>query len=418
MNVFTNSNKIVGRLSDLLSLHKSLNYNFCELSNVVRDTKIIYIILNNIRLYIGQTNDFSHRTKQHLSLIRSILLSKNNNNSNKNKPNHTKFNVLDVNKNANRLVYKYLSKYNFFILPLLRVKSTDALVIENIIIKQFNHTSLNLPSKFEYNNNNNKNIIYSTNKHKRSKRKRESTTYLSPSKSLQGEGTSRILKVSITLFEIKGVLYHSLLSLLNSYIDVNVDVKMYSYGGLKRSDLKICVYSFGDSIVKYNDTSLSMKDMINILCKKNYDGNNIMFNITPKRTNTWTEMMFLLIKENYNPLRIDYLLNTLNENTLHNLSVFFWIKLFKIVNNFENRSVVIKIRKFLRHYIFHFYKITHKEINNFISLNVSIVFSPFINKTFLTSCHKQIISTFTNDFYFEKFIHYFEKITTNFYFNS
>ena len=269
MNDISGYNNIVFRLTNFFSLHNILKYTFNDLCKNVVNTKVIYVILTNKRLYIGQTMNYYNRMKQHLSLVRNLLLHKNN----KDIINTNKYNCLDVSKNANKLLYKYISKENFIILPMLRVSSIDALIIENIIIKQFAHTSLNLPSKYSDNILiNNKRILYSTNKHRRMRicDKNRNRTSILPSDLKQEQKQQGLQKVNIVLFEKDGILYHSLLTILSNYVDVSITVKMYRYGGLRRCDLKICIYSFGDSIVKYNDTLISMKDFIMLLYKEKF----------------------------------------------------------------------------------------------------------------------------------------------------
>ena len=60
---------------------------------------------------------------------------------------------------------------------------------------------------------------------------------------------------------------------------------------------------------------------------------NITFTIIPKRCNTLTELLYINIKNNNTPRMLSSFLCLLDKCGASNLSVFFWIRLFKVAHN-------------------------------------------------------------------------------------
>ena len=147
------------------------------------------------------------------------------------------------------------------------------------------------------------------------------------------------------------------------------------------------------SVVTLNNTTGGLSLLLNDISSTM---SRISFSIKVVRTNTLTENIFLLINRNCHR-KIDYLISTMNEMVAAHLSIFFWIRLFRTANAFNNATTTIKIRKFLKHYIFFTYTIPTNEITDGLAFNIVLNYHPLINKQMLSRCHKLIITCFTNN---------------------
>ena len=66
-------NTVLLRLRKLLTLNRMHDMKISEFMEEFNDSRVIYAILTNRRVYFGQTKNFRNRVVQHLSRVRSIL---------------------------------------------------------------------------------------------------------------------------------------------------------------------------------------------------------------------------------------------------------------------------------------------------------------------------------------------------------
>ena len=380
------NNNIIYKLSSVLNSAVLYYKKMDDMRHFIINSRVIYVIMTASRVYVGQTKFFDQRVKQHLYCVRKY---------NNNKNDIICFPSMNTSKNISTYLYKYISKHPFVILPLFRIHEHETLYVESMLIKQFGHVSLNTKNDY-VDNLHKKNIITSQKVNNRcSKRSVGNTLGRSVLKQVWKKKKKKSQgcdKIRLPMFYKEGICFVSFLSVLSNHINECIYITFYPNGKMV-DDINICIYSYYNSIVIYNNERITLSVLCNLLKKTK---TKMIFAIKPIRNNSLTEMLFLLIAENCETNRIDFLLNILNETTLKDITVFFWIRLFKIANKFNNRRTTLKIRKFIKDYIFFFYNINNKEITLNISFNVSVPYSPFINKNIFTLCHKNIILAFTD----------------------
>jgi hypothetical protein len=179
------------------------------------------------------------------------------------------------------------------------------------------------------------------------------------------------------LFITNNIIYTSPLSLLNAHTNSTINVTFCPptanpHKTSLLSLLRICKFSYHMSVVTINNStgnlSLLFDHIPSTLCR-------FSFSVKVVRTNTLTEDIFLLINRNCHR-KIDYLISTMNDMVAAHLSIFFWIRLFRTANAFNNANTTIKIRKFLKHYIFFTYTIPTNEITDGLSFNIVLNYHP------------------------------------------
>ena len=121
------------------------------------------------------------------------------------------------------------------------------------------------------------------------------------------------------------------------------------------------------------------------------------FTITPNRTNTMTELIYIFIKENNKPNRINTLINTFSQESAKSLNAFFWIALFRRAHKHNDATTTKNIRKFIKIYIHITYQIPQKEITENISLNITINYNKSTNVKELSLFHNLIIKAHSHN---------------------
>lgn len=387
------NNSILKRLTNLFLTATKHGHNFKTLLNEESDSCVIYAITTMTRIYVGQSKHFKQRMKQHLSNVRTIYLNSDS----------SLYSNMKVPRSNNIRLYKFLSKNPFIIFPICRTYKYDTLFIENHIVKQFMNTSLNyIDDRInKHNNNITKMNLITCDKIKRTRRKRK--RIVTDNNNILRECLQQIPSaginakkgkfcLSLSVFVVDNLFYSNLLSILNRFTNYTITVVYYPVGKLQLSfTLKLCNYSFYNSKITYNNTCYNLTYITDIIKKTD---SPITFTITPIRTNTLTEEIYLLISQNHTKEKIGFLLDTLNDFSLNKLSVFFWLKLFRVAHKFNDKTTTLNIRKFMRNYFFYFYKLDTRQITIGLSFNITVPFSPFISKKSFSLCHKMILLAF------------------------
>ena len=375
--------------------------NFNSLCLQILDTRILYVIFTEDKIYIGQTKDFYKRFKQHIYHTRNVMTGQKQENPS-----------LNTTKNSNKRLYKHLARNNFLMIPIMRIYHTNCLSTEKVLIRTFGTLALNIEG-----NERMKTIpkiisstsLKNTNARKTRKRKRKQKTTQTHSRPkpeapelrtvMTATGEQTYIKNIIipVLFTCNNNTYTNLLTILNTHINETITITIYPTHNkhmVHNTMIHICKFSYHTSKIIINKIPCDWKHITPLLCSSNHKQT---LTITPTRTNTMTENIFLMIRTNQSKHKINSLISTMNDMIAEKLTIFFWMNLFRIANKFNCQKTTIKIRRFLKHYIYLYYNITTKEIIFGISLNIVLYFHPLINKHALSNCHKKIILCFTKN---------------------
>ena len=442
------------RLQYLLDLTRLLCLStFDDLAMTIDDTMVIYVIVTVSKLYIGQTKHFPQRQYEHINKVRDIITNncpfKYKHQSNKALYKYLAYNnfviipILRINA-ADCLSFESTLIRTFGTQTLNIDTSERTTPIPNIIstsnilstkkkIKKIRRKKSKNKHKQDTNRTKDDKLANTNNANIQKGRKSAVLSHIyrptlvesaaglltcdacrEHAESMQrvhvacttsacthhGWGPYNPSVIIPALFIVDNIIYTSPLSLLNAHIDSTINVIFCPpTAALNKTKLpfhlRLCKFSYHMSVVTLNNTTGGLSLLLDDISSTT---SRISFSIKVVHTNTLTENIFLLINRNCHR-KIDYLMSTMNEMIASHLSVFFWMRLFRTANAFNNAKTTIIIRKFLKHYIFFTYTIPTNEITDGLSLNIVLTYHPLINKQMLSQCHKHIITCFTQNYH-------------------
>jgi hypothetical protein len=182
------------------------------------------------------------------------------------------------------------------------------------------------------------------------------------------------------------VFFHRLDSLLKTH--ENNTITLLIHPGKPVCNLFLVIYTFGLSKIHNHPT---WKNLASFIPTISHTTSNTPYSlvITPTRSLTTTQSALIFIARQSDFKEADSKLAA-------KFSTQFWIHLFRTAHKHHNAKTTIKIRRFIRLYIFITYKIPPKLITDGLRLNLVTNYSPHISIGAVSLCHRAIVSAHTN----------------------
>ena len=369
------------RLSNMFKLSLSFKNTFESLCLDLADSRVIYGIFTLDKIYIGVTNCFDTRRKTHFNNIRKLVCLTGMNSSS----------VCCKSSSYSKL-YRMVARCPVFkIIPLIRIATLDAIHLEKYLIRTLNTCVMNSDKDNSFSKSTLPNLISSTSldKSKKTSDKKKRRCNKAPKNPSYHEYKSQIAP---SLFFCKNICYTSLLSIFNTFTQKSISITVHPGKSLSPW-LSIIKFSFVSSPVFFRNKEMSLNNFLKNVFLSHTEP--FSFSVTI-RSNTLTEEIFLLIKSNQTPNRINVLISSFTDKMSTNINGIFWLHLFKIAHKHNNAKNTQLIRRFLKNYIYVSYKLSSTEIHLGLSVNITVNYSPWIDSHSLSTAHKALILCFSH----------------------